>query len=308
MKRYLILVITVILSSVYLIAEDFASERIDGLAAFLVDRANENYFYIFEEEVASNELFMEYFPSTHKLASSGNLKVLINSSDLWDESITSDIDTIISKSLQVYLSSITGTLSGLLNINNIDKLLVIANKTTINIDGKEYSIASIPISPSSEVREKINSIYDPLDVLKKSNKNINNVIKDTVNFDKNTDYTNITNNINDQFENIIVSYNSLITAIKTDELELSNHDLLDLLHSNLKLITDKKETFEAFIKLYNDLEYSSFEDFSTTLKVIRIYDFLEQTIILNNLRYNKTEFDKFNKILLVFAQLSDAET
>ncbi len=79
---------------------DETDARIKGFSKFILERANANYLYIFERNLASNKTLKRYFPHTHELASQGDLQILLSSAELWEETLNRDIDILISESVE----------------------------------------------------------------------------------------------------------------------------------------------------------------------------------------------------------------
>ena len=128
-----------------------SSERIKGVADFLIDRANENYFYIFEHAIGKNQSLKCYFPDTYDHAQSGNLRALLQTKDVWRETIQSDLQSIITTSVSRPFAEVLESSDDIRNYY-INLLQVLA----IEVDGKPHSLDAIPINASVETREKIN--------------------------------------------------------------------------------------------------------------------------------------------------------
>jgi len=70
------------------------SDRIKGIAEFLVKRANENIIQIFEKKIKDNPLISEYFPNTSRVLKTLNLKLLMLNKSLWEYNVEKDLKTI----------------------------------------------------------------------------------------------------------------------------------------------------------------------------------------------------------------------
>ena len=67
--------IAILIPRQYLFAEDsWVSKRIEGVADFLIERANENAICMFEETINKNPLIKEYFPNTSKMLETFDFK------------------------------------------------------------------------------------------------------------------------------------------------------------------------------------------------------------------------------------------
>ena len=54
-------------------ANSSSSQRIEGVTNFLVERANDTYFYIFENKMKNNDEFKCYLPNTYQYIEEGAL-------------------------------------------------------------------------------------------------------------------------------------------------------------------------------------------------------------------------------------------
>ena len=77
------------------------SARIDGVAQFLIDRANDNYLYIFEKKIRESNVFQCYFPETRANLDVGGLKELLYSRGLWEDSIKKDLNVLATRAVAV---------------------------------------------------------------------------------------------------------------------------------------------------------------------------------------------------------------
>ena len=75
------------------LAED-TDPRIQGVANFLLERANENYLYLFERKVQNNRFVECYFPHTYETLQENSFKVLLRNRALWRTSVENDINNI----------------------------------------------------------------------------------------------------------------------------------------------------------------------------------------------------------------------
>lgn len=65
-----------------------------GITDFLLDRANDNYMYIFQRKLESNELMKKYLPATLRVAKAGDLRSLLTNTQLWKEAFEKDKKTL----------------------------------------------------------------------------------------------------------------------------------------------------------------------------------------------------------------------
>jgi hypothetical protein len=64
---------------------------VKGTTDFLLDRANDNYIYIFQRKLEGNSLLQKYLPDTLRVAKAGDLQSLIMHKELWKEALRSDL-------------------------------------------------------------------------------------------------------------------------------------------------------------------------------------------------------------------------
>src|SRR5216684_4490802 len=64
---------------------------IKGFTDFLLDRANDNYIYIFQRKLESNALMKEYLPATLQVARAGDLRSLLTDTKLWKRALNDDL-------------------------------------------------------------------------------------------------------------------------------------------------------------------------------------------------------------------------
>lgn len=64
---------------------------VDGAAQFLIDRAGDNYLYVFERRLATNAHMQKYFPNTLRVARTGDLRALLMNKKIWRESLEKDL-------------------------------------------------------------------------------------------------------------------------------------------------------------------------------------------------------------------------
>lgn len=117
------------------------SERISGVADFLIERANDNYLYIFQRKIQNNQSLGCYFPSTFEnlsVGGSSSLKRLLTSRDLWKDSIQSDLEFLTLRSLAAEIESILKASE--VSVEVASNTLDFVNMFAIRIDGKIYPL------------------------------------------------------------------------------------------------------------------------------------------------------------------------
>lgn len=64
---------------------------IKGATDFLLDRANDNYMYVFERKLASNPILTTYLPETLRIAQAGDLRSLLTNRAIWEQAVKKDL-------------------------------------------------------------------------------------------------------------------------------------------------------------------------------------------------------------------------
>jgi len=101
------------------VGKDAESERIKGVANFLLKRANENFMYIFEANLRNNKYFEHYFPRTYSYARTGHLRTLLRSGgNIWKDSISSDMECIVDRTTSTIVRKTAMYVSGFVDHYN----------------------------------------------------------------------------------------------------------------------------------------------------------------------------------------------
>jgi hypothetical protein len=140
------------------------SARIDGVAAFLIDRANENYLFIFEKKIKDNINVQCFLPNTLKvltISGQGGLKQLISSKSLWREMLVKDLEVLTVRSLAYTLQKETQIGNQVVSINS--NIIEALQKLSIKYDGENVSLVAPPYDANDELKQIINGFYDPLE-------------------------------------------------------------------------------------------------------------------------------------------------
>lgn len=156
---YIALINAVFLPSSLAWAQDDTDARIRGVANFLLDRANDNFFYLLETRIKRNNYLRCYFPKTYDYAASGDLKVLLRSGgSVWKHSVQDDIDHLSSQIIIKFL-----VLNNLTDkaIKLLDQYIQFTSHVEIKLNGNSYALnANIIGGPDKKaVNEIVNSFY-----------------------------------------------------------------------------------------------------------------------------------------------------
>jgi len=160
-------------------AADNTSQRISGVADFLIDRANDNYLYIFEQKLRNNTDLQCYFPNTFenlKFGTSNSLKSLLVSRDLWKSSIEKDLKflflhSVFKQAKSAIETSIDKKASNK-SLITLESILKVIGETTSEFDELKGFLESEDIDLCNLIqREKISRQFDL--IIKQYNKNNN---------------------------------------------------------------------------------------------------------------------------------------
>ncbi len=135
------------------------SARIEGVAQFLIERAQENYLYIFEQKIRANGALQCYFGKTMRNLEFAGLKELLLSRKLWQNSLEKDLDALmtraaarsIQKSLDV--SSYAVSLWG--------EFIEFHGKIQIEYQQDDWrDLNFLPLDADQDLKDQVNSFYE----------------------------------------------------------------------------------------------------------------------------------------------------
>jgi len=302
------------------------SERINGVTQFLIDRAHDNYLYIFEKKIKESKSMACYFPTTKKNLEIASLKSLLLSNQLWENSLKKDMKALLTRSTARIISETyslkSESATTFSDAESASRLIDILQKISIKHKGVYYPVTVIPLD-DEELKKKINAFY--------INKNdLNNAIE----------YFK-------RFKGKSFNDGSLckMDSIEPDEFR-KNIESLYLLEDKLKIIKDnisnikidpvlgKHFTSKDKIKLFIQSaigNYTNIEDRKELkaqekeeqIKKVKELDYISSTFdqqssnteraisVLSSLKESSSitieEFNKLKKYILFFAQISDAD-
>ncbi|HEY9052836.1 MAG TPA: hypothetical protein VIQ03_14890, partial [Gammaproteobacteria bacterium] len=123
-----------------------------------------SYFYIFEKKIKDNRKFTCYFPETYSYINDGDLKALIKTSDIWQETMDRDFAILNAR-------VIAHGMNAAVNLNKVamsatNEYAELLQYLKIKIDNNTYSLSFIPIDASQNVRDIINGFYDDFNALR----------------------------------------------------------------------------------------------------------------------------------------------
>ncbi len=134
---------------------------VDGVSMFLLERAEVNLIYVFEKKIKNSEMFECYFPNTRNQLKYGQLQEwLLFPRDMWKVSIEKDIELFALRSTVVSLEknmNVSGKATAL-----ADAFLKFTKDLVVEFDGKNYSLAVVPVDKNDPRFKRINGFSEHL--------------------------------------------------------------------------------------------------------------------------------------------------
>jgi len=284
---------------------------VEGATEFLIERANDNFIYIFEQKIKDNQILKIYLPRTYSVISSASIQTLLTNGRVWRESVTTDIDTLYS---QVWVSLGQGV--SIFPENMLDALeqyLPSLQEAKLEYQGNMYSLHFINPDDPEEVRTIINKItftyYRILELLPKIKNelsiNTGTLIESLTILQSNKTKLPVLANI-DTVLGLIKNYYDLLNAknysiagresllLQVEEIRSFLYDATDVITS-AQILADTSYSFSyRIINAFIIVDYL----------IKRSVELTGESFISPD--HYDNYFDKFKQYSLFFAQLSDA--
>jgi|GEM_PF-7097845 len=302
-KQYLLLLgCVLLLFNMPLSAQE--ETRIRGAADFLIERANENFIYIFEQRMKGNKLLPLYFPKTYQLLGKTDLRILLTSRDMWRLSVEQDLNQLVRTILrQLERESLIFRQS---DTAFIDEFLAITQHTVIIINGTEYPLNSLPINAPEFIRNTINPIYDHY---LQSIRDIQSALT-RLNVERLANRDSLTA-ITHRLDSALASIDGYNSVFSSGEFQVTNLESLKRLTAGLQAFFDSTRQLLEPVQVAFDTSYSY------PMRVANAFSIIEY--ISRNYSgsiYAKTDlpkiqaryYEQFKIFALFFAQLSEAQT
>ncbi len=133
-------------------------QRIQAVSEFLVERAEANLMYSFENRLKKNQDLECYFPATYDYVSRGDLRLLITARGEWQRVLQNDIETLVVRAFAHELArSLDLSRAG---INATNAYLEMVEFIDVSYQGGLHPINFIPLDSTPELRALINGFYD----------------------------------------------------------------------------------------------------------------------------------------------------
>jgi methyl-accepting chemotaxis protein len=162
--RFFIFILSFILSGVVHGQSSKTSARVDGVASFLIDRANENYMFIFEKKLKENKDVQCFLPNTLKvltISGQGGLKQLINSKSLWRDMLVKDLEVLTVRSVAYALQQELKISDLVVPINS--QIIEVLQKVSIKDGDTQIRLDFNPYGATQELEAIVNGFSNPLE-------------------------------------------------------------------------------------------------------------------------------------------------
>lgn len=297
-----------------------AKDRIDGVTEFLIERANENYLYFFENSIKENKDLKCYFGKTVANLELGGLKELMMSNGLWRDSLGKDFEGIKNKAtiwvVSNALDQVDSTINRLLNLDN-EKLEELKDKkvltSTLNMLSQEDKKNVIKAAIEYFVK------YQSANSIELKNKLCAVGADDTADLKK---HIEILKSISDVFKADIHAIDSeqkknallIVAGVSMGAVVISKVDV-EISEDKIKEDLDKLTQKLADIKELKDTFGNDTDGY--TVKTIAAFDLLRKYTIEGREKESdlkerqqaaRENVNKIKRHVLFFAQVADADS
>lgn len=303
-----------------------ASDRINGVAQFLIDRANDNYLYIFEKKIKENEKLNCYFPNTVENLEIAGLKELLYSHQLWEESLKKDMDVLATRSTVSSIEKLFNVSGQAIKIADTYAKLML--HIQVKYKGEIYPVNSVPLNASDELKALLNGFYNSAAEISTALYRFKDYKTDNLCNTPTLDYKTFSNEIEVLF-NLDKKLHQLYKHIEQnkDSILINNVGMAEV-KSMLNLTensnADVNESVVNYIKIGSAtvLQLYSSEEIKTYLNsiknVISVFNNNENTMTVKVVQALKeiqqsgiiedNILSSMKKYILFFAQISDAKS
>ena len=312
MKNYLIRILLLSLLPLipygYLLSQtqpqSIESNIVNGTAEFLTERANDNFFYIYEHKLKKNEFLINFFPKTEGMLGTTQLKILLTNRDIWDNSIKQDLSDIAANFINLINQECK--IIPLSEAENIDFILRNISNTKIRIDSATYPLNAEPIISSKKVRAVYESIFSKFQELANDTNNIKIFLSSDI-----KSLINNKDNISTYIKEKIKSFVDIESIYKSEEYEIIGLNNLQSSISNLKTVLLTIQELYDFLLVVADTNKHNTYRVLNSFKIIEYLanKFPDSTFKSKKIKENFDKyFNEFKLYALFFAQLSEAES
>lgn len=320
MKKIMGLMV-LILTSPAVLAFGSAKQRIDGVTEFLIERANENYLYFFENSIRENDDLRCYFGKTVSNLELGGLKELLISNGLWRESLKKDFEGVKNKATVWVVGNSFERIKQV-----TDAVLEINDDTIKELESNNLSVENIKKLMSKEAKDAINAAMTffadyNIKETKKLKKEICRISVD--HSEKIDSHLETLISIKDAFAEDISALDSkaktgalaaavtvVVAAAATKAADIDVEELKKKVKQELEGLLEEIEEIKEVARTFGENPESEF-----TLKTIAAFDLLRKYTVESRgdssdpgelKKAAQKSVDKIKRHVLFFAQVADA--
>jgi len=290
-------------------AQANTSARIEGVAQFLIERAQENYLYIFEQKLRENRALQCYFGETLGNLKIAGLKELLLSRELWERSLEKDLDTLLTRAAARSIESSLNVSS--LAVSLWGEYIEFLGKLEIQYKGDWRPMNWTPVPRDLEFEQLLNPFYETPNA-------INDALRYFQMFDKSKLCETPVIGHREFLVNIDAVYrlDDMLREIRDNfrqhrnEIRFADNPGEDVARGTARMLDGLEQEFgkqtkdyRAEIKTLIELTELYRDDNTTaTVKAIETLNQVQQYSGLTDL-----EFEKLRRQVLFFAQIGSAE-
>ena len=283
------------------------SKIIDGVTTFLIDRANQNYLYLFEQRIRDSSLRC-YLPQTYGNLEIAGLRELLLSSELWEHTFSKDMQYLLTKTAARELEK------GFHFSDNAEKLdekyQSFLTQFTIVHNGVSHPIIKISNPEDASLKTLIDSFYKEADEIIAAFKyfkqfdNNDSCNTPDISYEDFKKKISALYDLEKKIDLILEVFKKNISNLRLSESG-DNVDINEVVSLVKNKITEFKSIYGKVSSILSDLEKLHNEvkdsDIKNTTKFVKIVSTLKKY----NVYENNEEFHKIQRYIMFFAQISD---
>lgn len=276
--------------------------RINGVADFLIERANDNYLYILEKRIRDNEAFKLYLPITYDQLVNLDLKrVLQSSPSVWKKSIENDLHALQER----YKNLLKQEVKAYASKGESEYFDILIEKTQtarLILDGKEYPLNVVALDSPQKVKEVTSKLVDLYTNIESTLGNISSSINEiTVKGLKAIEKQNVEKALDNIYE--------WETYLKSSDFKIKGIEELLTITDNFKVFLIKTREISQHVESMTNPDLPMTMKVNSTLYVIGYFTEKHGSAVFKNSAdydSHKKYFQQFKQYALFFAQISDA--
>jgi len=132
------------------------TERIEAVSDFLLDRAQANYLYIFEQRIKNDRTVQCYFPRVYAYITDYDLRLFLKTREDWRESLGKDLERL--------LRAAAAKAIALVDLRDValvatDRYVELLQYLEVEFRGKRLSLSAMQLDWSQEEKDQVNRFY-----------------------------------------------------------------------------------------------------------------------------------------------------